>query len=285
MGRGGRFPASGWRRFRPWRDSGASAHRRAENRWDARQRFERRWRRRRNARVAVAPATSRRARSRPTAGIANLPLVELPAEPRGPLLAIVLSGDGGWRDVDRAIAQKLQSDGVSVVGWDSLRYFWSKKSPEQTARDLGAVIDTYTSRWGASRSHSSAIPSVPTFYPSPMIICRLRQRFASFSCHSWDLPRRPISKSPSPAGLARPLARTRCQPSQRSCRSTLRWFNVSTAPTKTTAHARLTGKAEIIRVPGGHHFDNDYGALAQTHSRRISSARRLSSLGRTGVGS
>ena len=67
------------------------------------------------------------------AGIANLPLIELPAEPRGPLLAIVLSGDGGWRDVDRAIAQKLQSDGVSVVGWDSLRYFWSRKSPEQTA--------------------------------------------------------------------------------------------------------------------------------------------------------
>jgi len=86
-----------------------------------------------------------------TEGIANLPLVELPAEPRGPLLAIVLSGDGGWRDVDSAIAQKLQTDGVSVVGWDSLRYFWSKKSPEQTARDLGAVIDTYTSRWGASK--------------------------------------------------------------------------------------------------------------------------------------
>ena len=83
----------------------------------------------------------------PVAGIANLPLIELPAEHHGPFLAIVLSGDGGWRDVDKGVAEKLQSDGVSVVGWDSLRYFWSKKSPEQTARDLSAVIDTYVSRW------------------------------------------------------------------------------------------------------------------------------------------
>ena len=85
------------------------------------------------------------------AGIANLPLIEMPAEHHGPFLAIVLSGDGGWRDVDKGIAEKLRSAGVSVVGWDSLRYFWNKKSPEQTARDLGAVIDTYVSRWGASR--------------------------------------------------------------------------------------------------------------------------------------
>lgn len=60
------------------------------------------------------------------AGIANLPLIELPAEHRGPFLAIVLSGDGGWRDVDKDVAEKLRSEGVSVVGWDSLRYFWRK---------------------------------------------------------------------------------------------------------------------------------------------------------------
>ena len=67
-------------------------------------------------------------------GIAKLPLIELPAEPSGPLLAIVLSGDGGWRDIDKNVSEKLQSAGVSVVGWDCLRYFWSRKSPEQVAR-------------------------------------------------------------------------------------------------------------------------------------------------------
>jgi type IV secretory pathway VirJ component len=53
----------------------------------------------------------------PVAGIANFPLIELPAEHSGPFLAIVLSGDGGWCDVDKGIAEKLQSDGLSVIGW------------------------------------------------------------------------------------------------------------------------------------------------------------------------
>jgi len=82
---------------------------------------------------------------------AGLPLVELPAVPRGPLLAIIFSGDGGWRDIDKTIAQRLCSEGVSVIGWDSLRYFWSRKSPEQIANDLSQVIDTYATRWGASK--------------------------------------------------------------------------------------------------------------------------------------
>ena len=53
----------------------------------------------------------------PPRGIAKLPLIELPAKPSGPLLAIVLSGDGGWRDLDKTISEKLQSTGVlSSVG-------------------------------------------------------------------------------------------------------------------------------------------------------------------------
>jgi len=152
----------------------------------------------------------------PAAGIANLPLIELPAEHHGPFLAIVLSGDGGWRDVDKGVAEKLQSDGVSVIGWDSLRYFWSKKSLEQTARDLSAVIDTYVSRWGHPRSRSSAIPSVPTFCHSPIIICHPKRKSKSFSCRFLDLLLRPISRSVSPVGLVRLLARMRCRPSPHS---------------------------------------------------------------------
>ena len=45
----------------------------------------------------------------PPTVIATLPLIELPAELNGPLLAVVLSGDGGWRDLDKTISEKLQS--------------------------------------------------------------------------------------------------------------------------------------------------------------------------------
>jgi type IV secretory pathway VirJ component len=64
-------------------------------------------------------------------------------------MAIVISGDGGWRDLDKTIAEELQKDGVSVIGWDSLRYFWSERSPQQTSNDLARVLKTYTTRWHA----------------------------------------------------------------------------------------------------------------------------------------
>jgi len=200
----------------------------------------------------------------PTAGIANLPLVELPAEPRGPLLAIVLSGDGGWRDVDRAIAQKLQSDGVSVVGWDSLRYFWSKKSPEQTARDLGAVIDTYTSRWGASKialiGYSFGADVLPFAYDhlSPEAKVRVVQLsllgFApaanfEITVSGW------LGAGPDKDALPTEPALVPIDPTMVQC-----FYG---ANEDDSACPLLAGKAEVIRVPGGHHFDHDYGALAR----------------------
>jgi type IV secretory pathway VirJ component len=200
----------------------------------------------------------------PTAGIANLPLVELPAEPRGPLLAIVLSGDGGWRDVDRAIAQKLQSDSVSVVGWDSLRYFWSKKSPEQTARDLGAVIDTYTSRWGASKialiGYSFGADVLPFAYDhlSPEAKVRVVQLsllgFApaanfEIAVSGW------LGAATAKDALPTEPALAPIDPTMVQC-----FYG---AKEDDSACPLLPGKAEVIRVPGGHHFDNNYGALAR----------------------
>lgn len=82
--------------------------------------------------------------------VSRLPLVELPAShSRG--LAIILSGDGGWRDLDKTIGEQLSSEGISVVGWDCLRYFWRHKSPQQTAHDLSAVINAYAARWHATK--------------------------------------------------------------------------------------------------------------------------------------
>ncbi len=77
----------------------------------------------------------------------SLPLVELPVGQNSDLMAIMLSGDGGWADIDRTIAEDLQRDGVPVVGWDSLKYFWSRKTPDQTAKDLASVISAYTAAW------------------------------------------------------------------------------------------------------------------------------------------
>jgi type IV secretory pathway VirJ component len=40
-----------------------------------------------------------------------------------------------------------------VVGLDSLRYFWHGRTPEQTARDLAAMIENYRRRWNRPAVH------------------------------------------------------------------------------------------------------------------------------------
>ena len=79
--------------------------------------------------------------------LAGLPLIELPVSEPGKLMAVVYSGDGGWRDIDKEIAGRLQAKGIPVVGVDSLRYFWSEKTPEQVAADLDLIMDHYRDAW------------------------------------------------------------------------------------------------------------------------------------------
>lgn len=82
----------------------------------------------------------------PKASIGDLPLTELPAKnPTG--LAIFLSGDGGWRDIDKQIGETLSKNGISVIGLDTLRYFWSEKSPQTIANDLDRIARYYRAAW------------------------------------------------------------------------------------------------------------------------------------------
>ena len=41
--------------------------------------------------------------------------------------------------------------GVPVVGYDSLRYFWNRRSPDEAAADLAAVLHRYMAEWGKTR--------------------------------------------------------------------------------------------------------------------------------------
>ncbi|HEY4030141.1 MAG TPA: AcvB/VirJ family lysyl-phosphatidylglycerol hydrolase [Caulobacteraceae bacterium] len=93
----------------------------------------------------------------PPASLAGLPLVEVPATGRATTpevndtFAIMLSGDGGWAGLDKDVAAALASQGVAVVGLDSLRYFWSKRTPEGLANDLDRVVRYYAAHWKRSR--------------------------------------------------------------------------------------------------------------------------------------
>jgi type IV secretory pathway VirJ component len=100
--------------------------------------------------AAVAPAERPHAAAAPA--LASLPVVEVPAtgtpsEARRDEFAVLISGDGGWAGLDRGVAAAFAVRGIPVVGLDSLRYFWSARTPEKTAADVAAIIQHYQGLW------------------------------------------------------------------------------------------------------------------------------------------
>jgi type IV secretory pathway VirJ component len=89
--------------------------------------------------------------SAPDSGVADLPLVLVPSTTASDTMAVLLSGDGGWAGIDKQLAAKLSAAGVPVVGLDSLRYFWSARTPEGLAQDLDRVMRSFAAQWKKTR--------------------------------------------------------------------------------------------------------------------------------------
>ncbi|RDS79218.1 alpha/beta hydrolase [Dyella monticola] len=75
-----------------------------------------------------------------------MPTTQAPAG-HDDVLAVFYSGDGGWRDLDKQLGQRLVARGVPVLGISCLDYYWRMRSADESAKDLDALITQYTSQW------------------------------------------------------------------------------------------------------------------------------------------
>jgi type IV secretory pathway VirJ component len=117
----------------------------------------------------------------PAPTVSDLPVFELRSAVPSETLAIVLSGDGGWADIDREVGRTLSARGVDVVGFDDRAYLkGGHRSPDGTGSDVARVAEHYMQQWsdrrlvlvGYSRGAAFA-PFIATRLPSD-----LRQRLA-----------------------------------------------------------------------------------------------------------
>jgi type IV secretory pathway VirJ component len=81
----------------------------------------------------------------------DLPLTEVPASAPSGRMALIMTGDGGWAGLDQELAARLAANSVSVVGLNSLKYFWTERSADQTAADVARVLRHYLSVWHSER--------------------------------------------------------------------------------------------------------------------------------------
>lgn len=214
-----------------------------------------------------------RAASRPQADatpppeVKTLPLVEVPAAKAGPRLAVLLTGDGGWVGLDKELARALSDTGVAVVGLDSLRYFWRRRTPEETAADVARVFAHYRAAWGRSEllllgysRGADIVPFVATRLPPDQraalkLVAMLGPgTFAEFEVHMIDL-----------FSSRRRSAATSTEAAVRGSGGALRFLCVQGDDEKDSLCPHLADLPWVERVvlPGGHHFDRDYANLAR----------------------
>lgn len=69
-----------------------------------------------------------------------------PANPNTPMV-LMISGDGGWKGFDQQLAAQFVNRDIPVVSLNALKYFWSKKTPEQATAAVAALLEKYMGEW------------------------------------------------------------------------------------------------------------------------------------------
>lgn len=201
----------------------------------------------------------------------DLPLIELPARSGSGMLALVVSGDGGWASIDRRIGETLQTRGVSVVGLNALQYFWHARTPEESSRDLARVLRHYLAAWhlgdvllvGYSMG-AEVLPFMVSRLPADLrarvrlVALLAPSRTASFEFHLSEL----LGGNQGDRPTAPEIERLRG----------LRVLCLYGSDDKNSVCPALPpGAATIVAVEGGHHFGRSYVGLADRILREAES--------------
>jgi len=199
-----------------------------------------------------------------SSSVQGLPLVELPAGGPGDLLAVFYSGDGGWRDLDKEIGGILAAHGIATIGVDSLRYFWSEKTPQRVADDLASILRHYRELWGRDQvlllgySFGAgilpfAVNRLPAAERSAVRQISLLglEKMAPFEFHVTDW-----------LGVGADSAARPVLPEVAKLDPALIQCFYGAEEDDTACRAPEFDRAERIETTGGHHFDGDYAALA-----------------------
>jgi type IV secretory pathway VirJ component len=211
-------------------------------------------------------------------GHSELPVSIIKPEGSATGLAIVISGDGGWRDIDKSIGEWLAQRGVAVVGVDSLRYFWSKKSPKDVAADLALLFDHYGTEFGTKRyaliGFSFGSDIMPDVWPELPKAVKDRVSLVSLMALGTNADFEVTvggfmgassaeSRPLVPLLHQLPLDRTQCIYGMEEAEDN-----------ETSCTASELSGAERIALDGGHHFDGDYSKAAEAIWRRFESNNR-----------
>ncbi len=86
------------------------------------------------------------------AEISDLPVNVVTAQSASDAFAMLLTGDGGWAGLDQELAARLAAAGIPTVSLNSLKYFWTRRSADEAAKDVGRIMSHYLATWNKKRA-------------------------------------------------------------------------------------------------------------------------------------
>lgn len=195
------------------------------------------------------------------------PVIEVPAEgaKKADYFVVLLTGDGGWAQLDKELAQYFSAQGINVLGFDSLSYFWRKRTPEETAADISTLISSYQHKWQKQQVvlmgysfGADVLPFVVGNLPkeqqamvSHMVLLGL-SRYAHFEFYLTNWLSSETRTSPFATEDA-----LKAVPS-------IAGLCVQGAEDKESICSQLQQpNIKSVTLPGDHHYDEDYPSLAR----------------------
>jgi type IV secretory pathway VirJ component len=95
-----------------------------------------------NVKDQPSPGTTERVKSLP------LSITQAKTQSQDKPVALIISGDGGWYSFEQSIADNFAGIGIPTIGLDSKKYFWKRRTPEQTTEDMAMALSFYCKEWG-----------------------------------------------------------------------------------------------------------------------------------------
>ncbi len=90
-------------------------------------------------------------------GVAQVDISTLPvnivtsvSDPAAPLV-LYLTGDGGWNKFSQELTTQMAAKGYPVVSLNCNKFFWRKKTPDQIAGAIAALVKNYQKQWNRKK--------------------------------------------------------------------------------------------------------------------------------------
>jgi type IV secretory pathway VirJ component len=204
-------------------------------------------------------------------------VVEVPARhEQSDTMAVLYSGDGGWRETDRGVAQILADHGIPVVGVNTLHYFWSRRTPEGAAADFSRLLEHYLDLWQKKRVvvigysyGADVLPFILSRVPKSLsarvellaLLAPTRKVDFEFHLSQWFSGRAPATAKPVLPELDK-----------------LKNLNIlafcGRQDGETLCGDLPPGLAKTVLLQGGHRFDRHYKMIAEEILEQIRSGQK-----------